>query len=100
MWKNAGTFHQHNRHYSQHIQTYKPHVNGARQGQGLSHQKKRKKLNTGNSSGVQFARKNKQLLIVCNKADGIEKCARFLSHSLIGYFQEGLKMNIECTKQL
>ena len=27
-----------NRHYSQQIQTYKPHVNGARQGQGLSHQ--------------------------------------------------------------
>ena len=37
--KNAGRFHRRNRHCSQHIQTYKPHVNGARQGQGLSHQK-------------------------------------------------------------
>ena len=36
-WKNAGRFHRRNRHYSQHIQTYKPHVNGARQRQGLSH---------------------------------------------------------------
>ena len=36
-WKDVVTFRRRNRHYSQHIQTYRPHVNGARQVQGLSH---------------------------------------------------------------
>ena len=36
-WKDVVTFRRRNRQYSQHIHTYRPHVNGARQGQGLSH---------------------------------------------------------------
>ena len=34
VWKNGGTFHRCNRHYKLRIQTCKPHMNGAHQGQG------------------------------------------------------------------
>ena len=34
VWKNGGTFHRCNRHYSKRIQTCKPHMNGVHQGQG------------------------------------------------------------------